>query len=218
MLPERMMTQTPDRMIMLMEDTYDLAFMEAMANAAVQAAKDRMPKITGHLASTLTPVFGPNFWGIYFPDKKTWFLERGTRPFTMNSLQGKTIPMWVDDPDGEISRKNKKAKTRITVDGRRQTLIFRKAAHKGERKTIRRNGKIITVPRSYPGAPGRIGNPRGMGGRIASGNQGVRWRHPGIQARQYLNEAIEDTADMWGIDGGEVYLIDAATYPTATKA
>jgi hypothetical protein len=218
MLPERMMTQTPDRIIMLMDDTYEIAYMEMLANAAVQAAKDRMPKITGHLSMTLTPVFGRNFWGIYFPDKKAWFLEKGTRPFTMNSLQGKVIPMWVDDPSGEIAKKNKKAKTRLTVDGRRQTLIFRKAARKGDRKNVVRDGKIVSVPRSYPGAPGRIGNPRGSGGRIAAGNTGVRWRHPGISGRQYLNEAMEDTSEMWGVEPGEVYLIDAATYPIATKS
>jgi hypothetical protein len=205
-------------MIMIIEGMNDITYTEMLATAAVQAAKDRMPKITGHLASTLTPVFGPNFWGIYFPDKKTWFLERGTRPFTMNSLAGKVIPMWVDDSDGQLSKENKKAKTRITVDGRRQTLIFRKAAKKGERKNVIRDGKVTSVPRSYPGAPGRIGNPRGSGGRIAAGNSGVRWRHPGIEGRQYLNEAMEDTADMWGVEATDLYLIDAATYPTATKS
>lgn len=218
MLPERMMSQTPDRMIVIMDEVYDIAYTEMLANSAVAAARDRMPKITGLLAQSLTPVFGPNFWGIYFPDKKAWFLERGTRPFTMNSLQGKTIPMWVDDPDGEEAKRNKKAKTRITVDGRHQTLIFRKAAKKGDRKNVVRNGKIVSVPRSYPGAPGRIGNPRGSGGRIAAGNQGVRWRYPGIEGRQYLNEAIEDTSDMFGLEVEGLYLIDAATYPTATKS
>lgn len=211
------MSQSPDRIIVVMDDIHDTAYTEMLANAAVQAAKDRMPKITGHLATTLTPVFGPNFWGIYFPDKKAWFLERGTRPFTMNSLAGKVIPMWVDDPNGDEAKANKKAKTRITEDGRHQTLIFRKAANKGDRKNVMKNGKVVSVPRSYPGAPGRIGNPRGGGGRIAAGNSGVRWRHPGIDGRQYLNEAIEDTADIFGLDVDGVYLIDAATYPTATK-
>jgi hypothetical protein len=218
MIPERMMTTAPDRMIMMLDDTHDITYTEMLANAAVQAAKDRMPKITGALSQTLTPVFGNNFFGIYFPDKKVWFLERGTRPFTMNSLAGRVIPMWVSDEDGKLAKENKKAKTRITVDGRRQTLIFRKASNKGERKNVVRNGKITSVPRSFPGAPGRIGNPRGSGGRIAAGNVGVRWRHPGIEGRQYLNEAMEDTADMWGILSSEVLLIDAATYPISTKS
>jgi hypothetical protein len=211
------MTQTPDRMIYLMEDTYDTTYMEMLANAMLEAVKDRIPKITGSLARSVEPVFGPNFWGIYFPDKRMWYLERGTSPFLMRSLAGKTIPMWVDDSDGSIAKKaGRKAKTRISVDGRAQTLIFRRVAKPGERKEVRRNGRLINVPRSYPGAPGRIRN-RVSSGRIAAGNVGVRWRHPGIRAREYMNQAMEDTAEIFGIDNGQVFLIDAATYPTATK-
>jgi hypothetical protein len=32
-----------------------------------------------------------------------------------------------------------------------------------------------------------------------------------------MNQAMEDTAEIFGIDNGQVFLIDAATYPTATK-
>jgi len=218
MLPERMMTRIPDRMIVVMEDMNDIAYMKYLAEQALSAAQARMPKITGNLARSLSVVFGSNFWGIYFPDKKAWFLEQGTKPFTMNNLAGKTIPMWINDPNGELARQQgRKAKTRVTVDGRKQTLIFRKAANKGERKVAMRRGRLTNVPRSYPGAPGRIGT-RSQNGRIAAGNVGVRWRHPGIQGRAYMNEAIEDTADIYGLDVDQVWLIDAATYPTATKS
>ena len=220
MLPERWMTQAPDRMILVLDEVYDIAFMESLANAAVDAVQDRLPKITGSLSRSIKPVFGQNFFGVYFPDKRAWYLERGTRAFTMNSLAGKTIPMWVDDPDGSVAKaQGRKTKTRVTIDGRHQTLIFRKAANKGTRKIKRdKNGKIVSTPASYPGAPGRIGNPRGNYGRIAAGNVGVRWRHPGILGRGYMNQAIEDTCDVFGIEEGQLYLVDAATYPSATKA
>lgn len=218
MLPERMMTQTPDRIIVITPGMDDIQYARFLAETAVQAAKDRMPKISGALAHTLSPVYGPNFWGIYFPDKKVWYLERGTRPFTMNNLAGKLIPMWVNDPNGEEAKRiGRKAKTRTTLDGRIQTLIFRKASNKGERKTIIRKGETVNVPRSYPGAPGRI-SVRSNSGRIGSGNNGVRWRHPGIAGRQYMNDAIQDTSEEYGVEANEVYLVDAATYPTATKA
>ena len=219
MLPERWMTQTPDRMIYLMDEPIDLPYAESLSEAAVSAARDRLPKINGNLARSIQPVFGAKFWGIYFPDKIAWYLEQGTKPHTMRSLADKTIPMWVDDPDGSEAKKiGRKAKTRITEDGRSQVLIFRKAAPIGSRKWVIKNGRKVSVPRSYPGAPGRIGNPRSGGGRIASGNSGVRWRHPGIEPRGYLNSAMEDTVEIYGLDRSVLLLIDASTYPTATKS
>jgi hypothetical protein len=215
MLVEQSMSQTPDRMLALI-DTANPHATSDLAQFAVEAARANMPRITGHLASTLMPAFGPNFWGIAFPDKRVWFLEQGTNPFTMNSLAGKTIPMWVDDPDGLQAKQNPKAETRFTEDGRKQIKIFRKAAKKGTRKNIVRNGKIVSVPASYPGAPGRIGGRTGAG-RIASGNAGVRWRHPGIESRFYLNQAMESTAARYGITVPLVYLVDAATYPLLIK-
>lgn len=212
------MTLHPDRAIVIMPEVDDPVVMEMLANEATQTAKQIMPKITGSLARSLSPVFGTNFWGVYFPDRRAWYLEKGTNPFTMKSLAGKTIPMWIDDPDGEVAKEEgPKAKTRITADGRRQTLIFRHAAPIGSRKMVFRKGQWISVPRSYPGAPGRIAN-RSGNGRIAAGNVGVRWRHPGIGARNYINRAIESTALTYDIYPDRIWLIDAATYPTATKA
>lgn len=219
MLPEVTMTQRPDRIIVIMDDEFDDSLaMEMVANASVEVAKRLTPKITGRLANSYLPVFGRNFFGIHFPDKRAWFLEKGTNPFTMRSLAGKTIPMWVDDPDGSVAKaEGKHARTRVTMDGRPQTLIFRKAAPIGSRKMAFRNGQWVSVPRSYPGAPGRIAQ-RSGNGRIAAGNVGVRWRHPGIESRFYLNRAIEEAAYQYGIEPDKAWLIDAATYPIATKS
>lgn len=208
----------PDRILMIMDDNYDLDLTEGLANLAVEFAQASMPKISGRLAMTLKPVYGTSYWGIYFPDPKVWYLEKGTNPFTMNRLAGKTIPMWVDDPDGSVAKQEgKNTKTRITVDGRRQALIFRRAANKGERKTIIRNGRKVSVPRSYPGAPGRIGN-RLASGRIGVPNVGVRWRHPGITGRRYLNEAMLDAAVSYGVVPDDLSLVDTATFSTATRS
>lgn len=204
-------------MIVLM-DYNDITVMETLANRAVEVARRLLPKITGGLARSIEPVFGNDFWGLYFPDKRAWYLEKGTNPFTMKNLAGKTIPMWIDDPDGEVAKgEGPKAKTRVTADGRRQTLIFRRAAPIGSRKMIFKRGQWISVPRSYPGAPGRIAN-RAGNGRISAGNVGVRWRHPGIGPRFYLNRAIEEVGFEYGIYPEAVWLIDAATYPAATKS
>jgi hypothetical protein len=99
MLPMNSRSPRPDRMVMTLDDEYGIDLTENLADYAVEAAKRNMPKITGSLSMTLRPVFGTSHWGIYFPDKRAWYLEMGTNPFTMNSLAGKTIPMWVDDPD-----------------------------------------------------------------------------------------------------------------------
>lgn len=207
------LSTVPDRIIMLVNDM-GVESAEMLAQAAVETARSRMPKVTGYMASTLTPVWSNNHWGIYFPDRRTWFLERGTQPFTMNSLAGKTIPMWINDPDGEERKQNPKAKTRLTADGRVQVLIFRRAANKGERKLQRdKRGRIVSKPRSYPGAPGRIVS-RSSGGDIAQGNIGVRWRNPGITGRMFLNSSMADTAIEWGLDLMPLYLVDSGTYPT----
>jgi len=126
----------------------------------------------------------------------------------MRSLAGKTIPMWVNDPTGSEAAKNPRAKTRTTDDGRKQILIFRRAAPIGQRKTSVRmvNGLLTrtSVPASYPGAPGRIAVNRSQGmirrgdgidgegraGQIATKNVGVRWRHPGLDARRALAKGV----------------------------
>ena len=200
------------------DDTVDATQNEEMAQYAVAQCKGMLPKISGALSMTLRPIFGESYFGIFFPDKKMWYLERGTNPFTMNSLAGKLIPMWVDDEDGDEAKQiGPKAKTRITVDGRRQTLIFRRAAKKGQRKMVMRKGVMRSVPMSYPGAPGRISN-RGGNGRIGSPNGGVRWRHPGITSRGYLNDSMLITALNFGMEPDDLLLVDAATFSTATRS
>jgi hypothetical protein len=217
-ISERHYSRIPDRILMILPEAVSLDVTSGMASRAVQYAQQSMPKISGRLAGTILPVYSATYWGLYFPDRRAWYLEQGTRPFTMNSLAGKTIPMWVDDPDGSVAKEEgRKAQTRITVDGRRQTLIYRKAAKKGERKWVRRGGRMVSVPRSYPGAPGRIGN-RLSNGQIGSPNVGVRWRHPGINGRQYLNRAMEAAAMDYGIVPDSFRLVDSATFSMATRS
>ena len=142
------------------------------------------------------------------------------------TLTHNTIPMWVNDADGSL-RKDPKAKTRVTEDGRTQVLIFRKAARPGQRKITRRRSRVsgqmetTSVPMSYPGAPGRIGSrspgapntPAGeVGGQIRGGNVGVRWRHPGIKAMQFLNSAITIAAFDAGIALDRVYVVDGPSF------
>jgi hypothetical protein len=216
----------PDRMIMIMPD---LGRQEAvyLGYEAVSLARQMMPRVTGATASRLAPIYGDGYFGIYFPDAQTWFMERGTKAFTMRSLAGKTIPMWVNDFDGSTRRKNPKAETRETEDGRTQVLIFRRAAKMGQRKLVRKvdkvSGQIITTTTvaSYPGAPGRISRrqpaapwtPSGAtGGQIASGNVGVRWRHPGIKSMQFLNSALARTVFEAGMPIQTVYAVDGANW------
>jgi hypothetical protein len=223
LLPEINLAERPDRIVMLVDEESDT---EELASFAVEVARSRMPKVTGAMAKSLQSIYGDNYFGIYFPDRKTWFLEQGIKPFTMNALQGKTIPMWIDDPMGSERKANPKAERRRTADGREQVLIFRRVGKKGERKRVIRRGKDglprpTTVPVSYPGAPGRItrremGPPLGragkVAGQIAKGNVGVRWRHPGIVARQFLNSAMAQTAIEFGIESAQVYLTDNASF------
>lgn len=214
---EILISHSPNRMVSLFSDAVSIDEAEMIAYEATSLAQSRMPRVTGYLAKSLQPSYSINHWGIYFPDKRAWFLERGTNPFTMNSLAGKVIPMWVDDSSGQERKNNPKAKVRVTEDGRTQVLIFRRAARKGERKMVRDSkGNLKSVPKSYPGAPGRI-NIRSGGGRIGSGNGGVRWRHPGIQPREYINSAMADTALQFGLDPGPFYVVDDSTYQSVVK-
>lgn len=188
-----------------------------MATAAVLAAKLYSPKLTGRTASQLYPVFWDGYFGIAWTDDYVWFQNQGIRPFTMTKLAGKVVPMWVDDPDGKTRAANPKAKTRTTGSGKVQVLIFRKAAKKGERKIVRRRvGGVmreVSVPRSYPGAPGRIKTreaarpftaPGKVGGRIAERNVGVRWRHPGLPPREYLQRSLRRAVEEHGFEAGEI--------------
>jgi hypothetical protein len=216
---------TPDRVIMALSGLPEDAA-RYMSIDAVQRARMTMPRVTGATASRLQPFYGRNFFGIWFPDSHTWFMEHGTKGFTMRSLAGKTIPMWIDDPDGSVQRQNPKSETRTTDDGRMQVKIFRKAAPIGKRKINRKRDKVTgmvttwTSPASFPGAPGRI-NKRISGatatasqrpGAISLGNGGVKWRHPGLRAMGFLNSALATVAFESGFLIQPVYVADGATW------
>lgn len=202
----------PDRLVMMVEGL-DESSAEVLANDAVYMARQLAPKSTGRSARNLQPIWGPGIFGVKWLDNHVWFQEAGIRPFTMRSLAGKTIPLWINDPDGSEQRKYPKAQTRRTADGRTQVLIFRKAAPIGSRKVVMREGRPVDVPRSYPGAPGRISMREApqpwtaagrVGGRIARGNVGVRWRHPGLSRRGFIRQSIELAADHHGIRRGQI--------------
>jgi hypothetical protein len=166
------------------------------AKIAVAFSRRIAPKLTGMSSRNFKPIFGQGFFGIGWEEDYVWYQAMGIRAFTMYSLAGKTIPMWIDDPTGKERQKNPKAKTRVTVSGKTQVLIFRRAARIGQRKTVVRNGVPVSVPMSYPGAPGRITlreapapdtRPGALGGQIAAGNVGVRWRHPGLPESSFVH-------------------------------
>lgn len=189
---EMIISSQPDRLIMLVGGLSG-SRARTMANLAVREARRVMPKLTGASASRLFPLYGSGFFGVGWADSYVWFQEQGIRPFTMNSLKGKTIPMWVDDADGTERQKNPKAKTRMTVSGKTQVLIFRRA--------------------TSPGAPGRIsrrsaGSQGKVAGAIAKGNVGVKWRHPGLAPRRFLNHAVSLAAQQGGIVPNRVYAAD----------
>jgi hypothetical protein len=218
---EMVISPHPDRLIMLIPGLKGNRARN-MANTAVREARRVMPKLTGRAASRLFPLYGQGFFGLGWADSYVWFQEQGIRPFTMFSLAGKTIPMWIDDPTGEERERNPRAQTRITMSGKEQVLIFRRAAMPGETRTVRRKVadgtyEEFTVPASYPGAPGRInrrqrGRPHTTegktGGQIAPGNIGVRWRHPGLAPRLFLNHAMTLAAQQAGIIPTRVYAAD----------
>lgn len=224
--PQLNLAPQPDRVVMLHADL-DQSEARYVATDAVYIARQSMPRVTGSTARRLEPIYGRGWIGIYFPDNWTWFMEHGTKPFTMRSLAGKTIPMWITDPDGSERRKNPKARVRVTEDGRTQVQIFRRAARIGQRKVVKRKNKVTgkmettTVPASYPGAPGRISRREApapftaagaRGGQIARGNVGVRWRHPGLRAMLFLNGGLADASFQAGLPINTVYVADAATF------
>jgi hypothetical protein len=189
-----------------------------IASDALLLARQRAPKLSGEAAQGMRPVYGEGHYGLSWQHDYLWYQEAGISPFTMRSLAGKMIPMWVEDPRGEERRKNPKIKTRRTVSGKVQVLIFRKAAPIGSRKTVRRplpggGSEMRSVPRSYPGAPGRIsvreagGSDTTVGkvaGAIAKGNVGVRWRHPGLASRGFMAFSLQEAGRGYGIAPGPV--------------
>lgn len=216
----------PDRMIMLVQGLRGRRA-RGLANNAARLARQIMPKLTGQAASRLFPLYGDGYFGIGFQNSYVWFQEQGIRPFTMYHLAGKTIPMWVDDPAGELLAKNPRAQTRVTMSGKPQILIFRRAPQLGQRRTVRHVSKVsgevteYSVPMSYPGAPGHIGSPLGRReagrpwttpgrtpGAIAQGNIGVRWRHPGLAPRKFLNRSMTIAAQQAGIIPVRIYAAD----------
>jgi len=211
-VPDRMFMKAPG---LTTNDCKQLAY------AVVLTARPMIPKLSGRAAQGLKPVWGAGWFGVKWDQPYLWYQEAGIRPFTMTKLAGKVIPMWIDDPTGEEHRKNPKAKQRTTVSGRRQVLIFRRAAKPGERKrTPIRNAQggitgYKSVPKSYPGAPGRIAyrrysptTPSGSTGKIAQRNVGVRWRHPGLTGRGMVQHALQSVAADAGMREKTVY----ATY------
>lgn len=221
--PEMKISELPDRLIMYVPGLKPNHARNA-ANDAVREARRKMPKSTGYAASRLQPLYGKDFFGLRWMDSYVWFQENGIRPFTMNSLAGKTIPMWVDDTNGTERQKNPKAKVRVTMSGKTQVLIFRKAARKGQRISRTRKDpvsgeKIVdSRPASYPGAPGRISRreagspmttPGKIAGAIAAGNGGVRWRHPGLEPRLFLNNGMTLGAQWNGILPVRLYVADS---------
>lgn len=215
--------ETPDRIIMIVPGLSG-SRARKIAQDATRECRRKMPKMSGASAARLQPIYGKGYFGIRWADSYVWFQDHGIRPFTMRSLAGKTIPMWVDDPTGQERSKNPKAKVRTTMSGKVQVLIFRRAANIGQRiqkyKRDPKTGQRILVedrPASYPGAPGRISRrqaaspwttPGKRGGQIAPGNGGVRWRHPGIEPRLFLNNACTLAAQWNGILPVRVYLCD----------
>jgi hypothetical protein len=219
---EMQLSNRPDRVIMLVPGL-NPGRARYIANQAVREARRKMPKMTGDSARRIQPIYGKGFFGIYFPDSVVWFQDHGIRPFTMNNLQGKTIPMWIDDPTGAEKAKNPKAKTRTTASGKNQILIFRKVANKGTQtlkyKTDPKTGlkTLVSKPGSYPGAPGRIGTresgrpsttPGRVAGAVARNNVGVKWRHPGLAPRLFLNNALTLAAQWNNILPIRVYIAD----------
>lgn len=185
------------------------------AHDATWMARRLAPKLTGSGARMLTPYYFGDEFGIAWPDEADymWLQESGISPFTMRALAGRTIPMWVDDPTGSERRDNPKAKTRVTESGRTQVLIFRRVGKIGATKRVRTmGGAMRTVPQSYPGAPGRIATreiappypPGRVTGRIATGTRphvGVRWRHPGLHPRSFMQHALLRVAAEYHLNG-----------------
>lgn len=218
---EVILSQRPDRLVMVVPGLHPRDA-RRMATQALRQTRRTMPKMTGDSAKRMTAVYGQDYFGVKFQDSYVWFQENGIRSFTMNNLQGKTIPMWIDDPSGMERSKNPKAKTRTTASGKTQVLIFRKVAMKGQRKSVVRKGpkgieRKVDVPMSYPGAPGRIAHreasqphttPGRKPGAIAKNNIGVRWRHPGLQPRLFMNHALTVAAQQNGVLPVRVYATD----------
>lgn len=206
----------PDRIIM--EVDADVFVCRQVATHAVKLTREVAPKLTGSSARRITPIYAAGLVGLQWMDAHVWYQNQGIKAFTMRKLAGKTIPMWIDDPTGREREKNPKARTRVTESGKTQVLIFRRAANIGQRKRVRRNGVWVDVPASFPGAPGRIANreaaapdttPGRVGGAIARGNVGVRWRFPGLDERGFLQYGLVNAVMEAGLPLAPIYAADS---------
>lgn len=206
----------PTRIYMVVRDL-PAADARYVAESAVEMAKLLAPKASGESSSKFSPIWGDGYFGIAFSDAHVWYQEMGIRPFTMHNLAGKTIPIWADDPDGKLRSENPRAEVRNLPGGRVQVLIFRKVALKGQRRNVVRKVRgveqVVSVPMSYPGAPGRIANREAaqpwttegrVAGAIARRNVGVRWRHPGMYGKYFMREGLRRAAVSHGLDPGTV--------------
>lgn len=213
-------TRAPDRLVMTVGGL-TTAENRYLAVLATRYARRHAPKLTGRSASRIFPLWGRDHFGIRWADDRVWFQNSGVNPFIMRSLAGKTIPMWIDDPTGEERRKNPNAETRTTISGKKQVLIFRRAAQMYARKTVMRRVRglktpqPVSVPMSYPGAPGRIalrgpqqGNVSGKAAiankRIARGNVGLRWYFPGLSPRNFLQHGLILACQEYGVVPGAI--------------
>lgn len=203
----------PDRLYVLVPHLPVHAAM-FLAQESVRMAQGNAPKLSGRSAQRLRPYYGSGFFGVRWLDPWVWYQEAGTRPRVMTNLQGKTIPMWVDDPTGSERAKNPKAEVRQTASGKTQVLIFRRAAKVGARKSVRRKVggtyRMVDVPASFPGAPGRIARrhyahyPGTHTGKVAARNIGVRWFNPGISGKGFIQHAIWTASQAAGYGTPEI--------------
>ena len=206
---------TPVRLITRVKG---LTFNDArvLANYAVRYARANAPKMSGAGAKRITPYFRKGEFGVTWQDSYMWYQEMGIKAFTMSSLAGKTIPMWIDDPTGKEKAKNPKAETRTTKSGKQQVLIFRKVGTK--------SGKSGSGdPNNYPGGPGRIALRQAkrpfttagkVGGQVAQTNVGVRWRHPGLSPRRFLLHGLLSAAERHHLVLGPVIAVDKYGHET----
>ena len=191
----------PDGWVMPIGSDVPLEVADMAAQEAAALAREMAPRVSGQGARGLTPAFGDGWIGIWSRQSHMLHVNEGTRPRIMTELAGKTIPMWVNDRDGSMTESIPLAKraerTRVTEDGRRQVKIFRKAAPIGSTKIVpNARGRLIQVPRAYPGARKRVS------GRFA----GRYWRHPGISGQQFVQDALELVASEMRFDADDVYL------------
>lgn len=211
-MPNRLYVRAPQ---------YNREQCEMLAKQATEFIRQITPRLSGRGAAGIKPYWGVGWFGVRWDRPYLWYQEAGTGPHTMRNLAGKTIPMWIDDPTGAEARANPKAEKRRTENGRQQILIFRKAAKPGAVKKVAvrdRNGRLLRwrkVPAAYPGAPGRIARRsyderRGTNsGKIAQlvprPHVGVRWRHPGIVNREFMQHGLQQVAQMARLEDLTVY-------------